>query len=127
MSIDAMRSSTVFPSACRSGQELQPQADVEDRSAFCRRTCRREVVAALVWLGKLASAFRDVEHDRSRGARKLIGEMTATTREVFDRVVGEDKKVEGQLVHVKALVISGRKRERERERERERAKGCSLS
>ena len=33
--------------------------------------------------------------------------MTATTREVFDRVVGEDKKVEGQLVHVKALVIRG--------------------
>src|SRR5580658_1397069 len=84
--------------------DLQPDADVEDRRALRRRAQRDEVIAPLVGPRKLAGALCDVERDRGRGAGELVGDMAAAAGEVLDEVGRKGEEGEGGLVDDEALV-----------------------
>ena len=87
--------------------DLQPNADVEDRRALRRRAQRGEVVPPLVRPRELAGALGDVERDGGRGARELVGDVAAAAGEVLDDVGREGEEVEGGLVDEEALVEEG--------------------
>ena len=102
---------------CVVGDELAAEADIEHRSRLGGGAHRRQVIATLVALGELASALRDVVHDRERRASELVGEVPAPARQLLDDFVGEIEEVERELLDVEAFVVE-RHREREGERER---------
>src|SRR4029078_11497830 len=59
----------------------------------------------LVRFGELPRSLGDVEHDRRRGATKLISQMASTSGQVLNRVVSQNEKIERELVNIEALMI----------------------
>ena len=84
---------------------LISQARVEQRGGLGRRASRREIVPTLVGFRELACALGEVQQDRCRCARELVGQVAPPPWKRLDDPVREDEEVQCDVVDVKSYVV----------------------
>jgi len=87
------------------GDETVGETDVEHGCRLGRRPTCDPIEACLLLGNELASTLGDVERNGGRGSLKLVGEVTASSRQLFDDLVGENDELDGALVNIEFFMV----------------------